>query len=108
EGLDGLSAEQQAAVRHVWESADQLMLIRGGAGTGKTTMMRPALARLGAPVVLLAPSADASRGQLRTEGFTDANTVAAFLGSDDMQRKVKNGIIWVDEAGLLPVGDLDR
>jgi conjugative relaxase-like TrwC/TraI family protein len=108
DGLDGLSREQKAAVRHVWDSTDQLVLIRGGAGTGKTTMMTPALARLGAPVVLLAPSADASRGQLRAEGFSQANTVAAFLASDDMQRQVKAGIIWVDEAGLLPVGDLDR
>ena len=108
DGLGGLSAEQKAAVRHVWDSADQLMLIRGGAGTGKTTMMTPALARLGAPVVLLAPSADAARGQLRSEGFSEANTVAAFLGSDAMQKKVRNGIIWVDEAGLLPINDLDR
>jgi len=107
--LDGLSDEQKAAVRHVWRSTDQLMLIRGGAGTGKTTMMTPALAKLGAPVVLLAPSSDASRGQLRQEGFKDANTVAAFLGSEDMQRSIQGGgIIWVDEAGLLSITDLDR
>ena len=68
DGLSGLSDEQKAAVRHVWDSTDQVMLIRGGAGTGKTTMMTPALARLGAPVVLLAPSADASRTTLREEG----------------------------------------
>ena len=65
----GLSDEQKAAVRHVWDSTDQVMLIRGGAGTGKTTMMTPALSKLGAPVVLLAPSADASRTSLRKEGF---------------------------------------
>jgi hypothetical protein len=70
--------------------------------------MTPALSRLGAPVALLAPSSDASRGQLRKEGFADANTVAAFLGDQKMQEKVRRGIIWVDEAGLLPVGDLDR
>ena len=109
DGLDGLSDEQKAAVRHVWDSTDQLMLIRGGAGTGKTTMMTPALARLGAPAVLLAPSSDASRGELRKEGFEDANTVAAFLGDEDDAGKVRGGgIIWVDEAGLLPINDLDR
>ena len=42
--LEGLSDEQKAAVRHVWDSTDRVMLIRGGAGTGKTTMMTPALA----------------------------------------------------------------
>jgi conjugative relaxase-like TrwC/TraI family protein len=108
DGLAGLSAEQAAAVRHVWNSTDRVMLVRGGAGTGKTTMMTPALAKLGAPVVLLAPSSDASRGQLRKEGFADANTVAAFVGQEDMQEKARGGIIWVDEAGLLPINDLER
>lgn len=107
DGLGGLSPEQQTAVRHVWNSADRVILIRGGAGTGKTTMMKPALERLGAPVVLLAPSADASRGQLRKEGFAAANTVAAFLGREEMQARARGGVIWVDEAGLLPVRDLD-
>ena len=108
-GLDGLSEEQKAAVRHVWDSTDQVMLIRGGAGTGKTTMMTPALNKLGAPVVLLAPSADASRFQLRQEGFARADTVAAFLGNEAMQEQVAGGgIIWIDEAGLLAVEDLDR
>jgi conjugative relaxase-like TrwC/TraI family protein len=105
--LARLSDEQKAAVRHVWNSTDRVMLVRGGAGTGKTTMMTPALAKLGAPVVLLAPSSDASRGQLRKEGFSDANTVAAFLDQKDMQEKARGGIIWVDEAGLLPINDLD-
>ena len=83
-------------MRHVWDSTDQVMLIRGGAGTGKTTMMTPALDKLGAPVVLLAPSADASRDQLRKEGFAEADTVAAFLGNEEMQEKVRGGgIIWV-------------
>jgi AAA domain len=95
-------------VRHVWESTDRVMLIRGGAGTGKTTMMTPALSRLGSPAVLLAPSSDASRGQLRKEGFSEANTVAAFLGQKAMQEKVRGGIIWVDEASLLPIDDLDK
>ena len=109
EGLTGLSAEQKAAVLHVWNSHDQMMLIRGDPGTGKTTMMKPALARLGARVELLAPSAIASRTTLRKEGFKDANTVAAFLGDTDRQQELKNGgIIWVDEAGMLAIDDLEK
>ena len=108
DGLAGLSEEQAAAVRHVWESRDQVMLIRGVPGAGKTTMMKPALERLGAPAVLLAPSADASRDSLRKSGFKDANTVAAFLGQKDMQEQARNGIIWIDEASLLPINDLER
>jgi conjugative relaxase-like TrwC/TraI family protein len=108
DGLAGLSAEQAAAVRHVWQSRDALMLVRGAPGAGKTTMMTPALSRLGVPAVLLAPSSDASRGKLREDGFKDANTVAAFLGDAAMQQKARHGIIWVDEASLLPVDDLEE
>ena len=108
-GLEKLSDEQKAAVRHVWDSTDRVMLIRGSPGSGKTTMMTPALARLGVPAVLLAPSSDASRGQLRKEGFSEANTVASFLcGDAKMQEKARGGIIWVDESGLLAINDLDR
>ena len=106
--LSGLSDDQRAAVLHVWQSPDQVILIRGGAGTGKTTMMKKAVAGIDRPVVVLAPSADASRGELREQGFRDAETVAQFLGKESMQEKARGGVIWVDEAGLLSVGDLDR
>jgi conjugative relaxase-like TrwC/TraI family protein len=108
DGLEGLSAEQAAAVKHVWNSRDALMLIHGAPGAGKTTMMRPALNRLGIPAVLLAPSADASRESLRESGFNDADTVAAFFGSKDMQARARGGIIWIDEASLLGIDDLER
>jgi conjugative relaxase-like TrwC/TraI family protein len=108
DGLAGLSEEQSAAVQHIWQSKDRVMLIRGGAGTGKTTMMTPALAKLGVPAVLLAPSAEASRGELRRSGFEDANTVAAFLSQENMQEKARGGLIWVDEASLLAIDDLDK
>jgi conjugative relaxase-like TrwC/TraI family protein len=108
-GLEGLSPEQKAAVLHVWNSHDQVMLIRGGAGTGKTTAMKPALAKIGAAVELLAPTSDASRTTLRAEGFKNANTVASFLGNRERQEKLRNGgIIWIDEAGLLPIRELEK
>ncbi len=107
--LAGLSDEQRAAVQHVWESSDQLMLVRGGAGTGKTRMMTPAVAKLGCPVALLAPSAEASRKVLRDEGFSTADTVSAFLLDEKRQEAVAGGgIIWVDEAGLLAINDLEK
>ena len=103
EQLDTLSAEQHAICRHVWESPDQVILIRGAAGTGKTRTMRAAVGRIDKPVIVLAPSAEASRGVLRKEGFAEADTVARFLMDDRMQEKARGGIIWVDEAGLLGI-----
>ena len=56
------------------------MIIRGVAGTGKTTLEQEigeALAEAGKPVVALAQSVKASREVLREEaGFADADTVA--------------------------------
>lgn len=101
-----LSPEQLAVCQHVWSSPDQVILIRGAAGTGKTHTMKATIAGIDRPVTVLAPSADASRGVLRREGFKDADTVASFLGNEQAQQKAK--VIWVDEAGLLPIRDLAR
>lgn len=107
-GFDSLSAQQQAAVRHVWESPDSTILIRGGAGTGKTKMMSVAVAGIDKPVVVLAPSADASRGVLRREGFAEAETIAHFLNNESFRDKARDGVIWIDEAGLAGIRQLDQ
>jgi AAA domain/TrwC relaxase len=101
--MAGLSPEQSAIARHVWDSPDRVILIRGAAGTGKTHTMRTTIQGIDRPVVVLAPSAEASRGVLRKEGFTEADTVARFLMDDDFQQQAEGGVIWVDEAGLLGI-----
>ena len=40
---DGLSAEQKAAVRHILKSRDQVIGVRGGAGSAETTAMSEAV-----------------------------------------------------------------
>jgi hypothetical protein len=52
-------------------------------------------------VFTFAPSADASRGVLRHEGFANADTVARLLLDERLQTAVRGQAIWVDEAGLL-------
>jgi hypothetical protein len=105
-----LSDEQRAAVAHVLGSTDRVIGIRGGAGTGKTAMMQEAAEAIatltGKAPVVLAPSAEASRGVLRAEGFKDADTVARFLADATMQAQAKHGVIVVDEAGLLGSRDM--
>lgn len=99
-----LNEEQKQVVRHVLESPDRVMLVRGAAGTGKTTTMKEAVERIeagGTHVHTFAPSAEASRGVLRTEGFRDADTVARLLIDRELQSEVAGGVIWIDEAGLL-------
>ena len=72
---DWFNEGQKAAVRHVLGSRDRVMIIRGVAGTGKTTLEQEigeALAEAGKPVVALAQSVKASREVLREEaGFAN-------------------------------------
>jgi conjugative relaxase-like TrwC/TraI family protein len=103
---------QKAAVRHALGSRDRVMIIRGVAGTGKTTLEQEigeALAEAGKPVVALAQSVKASREVLREEaGFGNADTVAQFLKDQKMQESVKGGVILVDEASQIGTRDMLR
>jgi conjugative relaxase-like TrwC/TraI family protein len=103
---------QKSAVKHVLGSRDGIIMIRGVAGTGKTTLEQEigeALAEAGKPVVAVAQSTKASREVLRHEaGFADADTVARFLKDTTMQSTARDGVILVDEASLLGTRDMQR
>ena len=102
--------EQKAAVRHVLGSRDKVTIVRGAAGTGKTTLEQEigkALAEAGKKVVALAQSVKASREVLRNEaGFADADTVSMFLKDQKMQQAARGGVILVDEASMLGTRDM--
>lgn len=101
---DWLNQGQRQAVEHLLNTRDRVMLVRGAAGTGKTSMMQEAVEAIeagGHRVFTFAPSADASRGVLRQEGFANADTVARLLLDERLQQEVSGGVIWIDEAGLL-------
>ena len=79
------------------------MLVRGAAGTGKTTLTQEAVEAMeaaGKPVVVLAPSAEASRDVLRRRRVRRGRHGAAFLLKPEFQETARGGVIWVDEAGL--------
>ena len=105
--LPELSADQRTVVRHVWQCPDQVILIEGDAGTGKTDAMRVTIPGLDKPGVFLAPSASASRGTLREKGFANADTVARFLVDKPFREQARDGYIYVDEAPLTGLRDID-
>lgn len=115
---ESLSAEQQSAVSGVLASPDRLIVLRGAAGVGKTTMAAEAVAAIraaGYAVVTVAPTAAAARGpgSLRERGFPSADTVAKLLTDARQQKGLSangpgGGLLWVDEAGLLGSGTLAK
>lgn len=102
---DWLTDEQRKAVAHVLHSTDRIILIRGAAGTGKTTMMQEAADGIragGHEVFTFAPSASASHGVLKGEaGFAQADTVAMLLTNQELQEQARGQVLWIDEAGLM-------
>lgn len=106
-----LNPEQQNAVQHVLTSKDRVSIIEGGAGTGKTTLMKEldqGVKQAGKKMFAFAPSAEASRGVLQSEGFEKADTVAKLLSDKDLQKQLRGNVLWVDEAGLLGVKQMNQ
>ena len=107
-----LNEQQRVAVTHVLASRDQITMVRGGAGVGKTTLMRETITAMneaGYTVLPLAPSTDASRGVLREEaGLPNANTVESFLTNPDLQKRMAGQVLWVDEGSLMSARMAER
>ena len=103
-----LNVGQRAAVHELLGSRDRVTMVIGDAGVGKTTALKEAVRganAAGVKVLALAPSAEASRGTLRGEGFTDAETVARFLVDRKLQEQVRGQVVMVDEAAQLGTKD---
>jgi conjugative relaxase-like TrwC/TraI family protein len=108
---DYLNEQQRAAIKHALTDTNGVTLIAGSAGTGKTTLMkevRDGIEQSGKKMMGFAPSAAASRGVLRSEGFKDADTLAQLLHNPKLQEQVKGQVIWVDEAGLIGNKDMNQ
>lgn len=103
-----LKGQQAKAVEYVLTTPHRVSIIRGVAGAGKTTLMQEASRHIEnkKKLTVVAPSGTASRGVLKSEGFEKANTVARLLLDKEMQADLKNGVLWVDEAGLLGMKDM--
>ncbi|UCJ05830.1 relaxase domain-containing protein [Chitinophaga pendula] len=106
-----LDGQALTAASHALTTADRVTIIRGVAGAGKTTLLSalvPSIEKKGKHVTTVAPSANASRGTLREQGFKEADTVSRLLTDKDMQAKLSDQVLIVDEAGLLGTGQALR
>lgn len=108
---ENLTDEQKNAIYHALNSNDGITIIAGKAGTGKTTLMKEVQSgakESGKEIFAFAPSAEASRVVQRKEGFENAETLAALIQNKSLQTKIKNNIIWIDEAGMISNKDMNR
>ncbi len=103
-----LNRQQANAIRYVLGNTDQITIIKGGAGTGKTTLMTEAVKAIESTnrqVFTFAPTSQA-RSVLQEEGFEKAQTVSRLLIDKNVQEELQGQVIWVDEAGLLSAKDM--
>ncbi|MFM9949443.1 MAG: MobF family relaxase [Saprospiraceae bacterium] len=101
---DYLNQGQKNAIQHALTSPDQVILIAGGAGVGKTTLMKEVQTGVedgGKKLFAFAPSADASRGVLRSKSFDGADTIKKLLDDKTLQEQLRDQVILIDEAGMV-------
>jgi conjugative relaxase-like TrwC/TraI family protein len=104
-----LKDQQKNAVTHVLTTSNRVSIIRGAAGTGKTKLLKTTeefINKAGKKITVVAPTAEASKGVLVSDGFKDAETIARLLVDKKMQEGLKDQVLIVDEAGLLGTKDM--
>ncbi len=97
---DDLAPDQHHAFNHIIGSRDLVTLFRGGAGTGKSYVLRrvqSALESAGHPTLVLAPQRQQVL-DLEKDGLNNCQTVAEFLTGKSMPQ---NATVIVDEAGQI-------
>ena len=101
---DFLNEQQRKAIKDILTSNDQVTILRGSAGVGKTSLLtevQSGIAETGKSLFSVAPSSQASK-VLKHKGF-EADTIAGLLHNPKLQEKLRNNVLLVDEAGMCGV-----
>lgn len=102
-----LTAEQRQALEFILRAPDEVIALRGRAGTGKTRLLQELVRGVEEKykAVVLAPTSAAVE-VLRGQGFKHAATVQRFLADTGFQQRSAGKALIVDEAGFLSLHDL--
>jgi conjugative relaxase-like TrwC/TraI family protein len=101
-----LDGQAKTAITNILTSTNLVSIISGAAGSGKTTTLTELdrhFKAAGKNALYVAPTAQAVREVLVKEGFTNAETVSRLLVDKELQKKLQDQILVVDEGGLLGV-----
>ncbi len=109
--LSHLNEGQRQAVRHLMGATGngRFALISGRAGTGKSQLLKAAVVAIeeqGVHVTVLAPTASASRINLRADDIESAETLQRFLVDERMQQRAAGQQLILDEASLAGIKDM--
>lgn len=103
-----LSFEQKRVCDHILSSTSNVMLVRGKAGTGKSTTLgvaRELIEGLSGKKCFATAFTTTATDEIRAKGF-ESFTVAKLLKDEKIQAALKGNVLVVDEAGLLDVGSM--
>ena len=98
-----LKGEYREAVKRILFCQDQMVILQGKAGAGKTLTLKEVvkgIRKAGNDVFACAPSSGATE-VLRERLTPEADTLQQLLVNHDLQRQMKGRVIIVDEAGLI-------
>lgn len=111
-----LSEEQQQVVSGLLDSRHRVMAVEGKAGTGKTTTLSTLIDGIeqgGGHAHCFAPTANAAYVTLKQDGeayhceaMQQAHTLARLLVDTKLQEQTQDGVLLVDEAGLMSVKEM--
>ena len=104
-GTARLADDQLSAARLLAGNQDRCSVMVGDAGTGKTFLLQRLRDASEQPWIALGPTTRA-RDELKSNGFAESETVAAFLASPKKQAAAAGSVLLVDEAGLLDMGQM--
>jgi conjugative relaxase-like TrwC/TraI family protein len=102
-----LNQDQATALRRVLGSPDWVIAVRGGAGTGKSTLLKEIVQGIAEhrACLVLAPST-AAVAALRGDGLPRALTVQRYLIDENVRADARDSVLIIDEAGLLSSTDM--
>jgi conjugative relaxase-like TrwC/TraI family protein len=108
--LNGLRDDQKQAFKEIYQSPDKVMILEGGAGTGKSHLLKAlteALKEKNIVVTATAPTTGATQNLNKDIGVK-AETIQKILHKPSFYEKsLQNGYLIVDEAGLLSLKQME-
>lgn len=110
ESLKTLRPDQKEALEKILKNRDQIMILEGGAGSGKSHILKTMTDHLkaqGLTVTATAPTTGATQNLTKDIGV-EATTIQRILHKPGQyENALKNGHLIVDEAGLLSLNQME-